>query len=251
MAKKQMTEAEKKEKEKKDLMKEIERLKKEGRPTQSIDVHLRFTEGLLGTSPSDPDIYDKWIRKNHPRKKDGGGQDEIDSISNAQEEEEEEVQSRTVFHRDDEGNPFIYDYQIKGFFKEMALALIGAEGSILEKVKDQDKLDLTNYRRKRTIDNRLFIFPRKVELHLPEGGEMTECVRSLRAETQRGERIALACSEEAPAGTEIKFRVDITKKNLLQFVLEALTFGGFKGMGGWRNSGKGRFEVLDAQESDI
>jgi hypothetical protein len=70
----------------------------------------------------------------------------------------------------------------------------------------------------------------------------------LRAQTAQGERIALAHSETAPAGTIIEFEVkwyDLKgeKGNIAECLDEWLEYGALRGFGAWRNSGKGRFRV--------
>ena len=147
-----------------------------------------------------------------------------------------------VFPRDG-GMPFMWDYQIKGYFKDAAMALIESDSSCISTGEDQKRVKMTPYTFRRTIDNQIFISPRKVMFELPAGGEVGLCQRPLRGITPRGERIALVCSETVPAGTACRFTVLILNSRLEEFVLEALKFGALKGTGGWRNSGKGRFDA--------
>ena len=65
----------------------------------------------------------------------------------------------------------------------------------------------------------------------------------LRAQTAQGERIALANSETVPAGSTIEFKVVLLKDDHEKLLKEWLDYGRYKGIGQWRNSGKGRFEV--------
>ena len=91
------------------------------------------------------------------------------------------------------------------------------------------------------LDGLLFVHPRKIFLQLPEGAELFSVQRPLRAETLRGERVALANSEAAPAGTVIEFEVESLTKEVHAFAAEALDYGSLSGIGQWRNSGAGRF----------
>lgn len=76
---------------------------------------------------------------------------------------------------------------------------------------------------------------------------MANCQRPLRASTALGERIALANSEVCPEGTSCEFEVLCMVDEDAAMLLEWLEYGKYKGIGQWRNSGKGRFtfEVID------
>ena len=176
---------------------------------KSIKVKLTFTEEVLGTSNNDPEIHDNYIASKAP-----------DAPSRAQEVEalgigEVVERSMTVFPRMDDGlTPFIWNYQIKGFFKEF----------------------------KKIIDGNIFVEERKIPL---QGfGRIGECQRPLRASTAQGERIALAHSETVPAKTYIVFTITCTehdKYDLMAAVKEWLDYGKRRGLLQWRNSGKGTF----------
>jgi hypothetical protein len=139
---------------------------------------------------------------------------------------------KTVFPKDENGNPFIYDYQIKGFFKNAAKAF-----NYVKK--------LAAYKTK--IDNLIFVNERKILLQIPEGKEMGNCQRPLRAQTPQGERVALANSDSCPEGTVIEFTVMSMVDDLMDNVEMWLDYGKLNGIGQWHNSGKGRFvwEKLD------
>jgi hypothetical protein len=89
------------------------------------------------------------------------------------------------------------------------------------------------------IDGSVFIEPRQIVLHIPEGKEMGECSRPLRAQTAQGERVALAKSEEVPAGTTMEFEVLTMMPGLDKALKECWDYARFRFMGAWRNSGKG------------
>ena len=98
---------------------------------------------------------------------------------------------------------------------------------------------LTAYRK--VIDGLVFAEPRKIMLVLPDGEKLGVCERPLRAQTAQGERVALARSDTCPPGTVIEFDLLIlggVKEALLR---EWLDYGRLRGLGQWRNSGKGRF----------
>ena len=148
----------------------------------------------------------------------------------------------TVFPKLEDGTPFLWDYQIKGFFKDAMQALQRAGkagykgGKACAAVKAYKKY----------IDGTLFVFPRQIPIKLPEGGEMGWCSRSLRASTAQGERIGLAKSETVPAGSELEFEVVLLGDTLEKPVRECLNYGELRGLGQWRNSGKGVFRWEEA-----
>jgi hypothetical protein len=185
------------------------------------DVRLTFTEPLLGTAPLNKQSYTDWIASKHP---DGAeaATDEAETIEEAIEK------GMTGFHRQ-EGAPFLYDYQIKGFFKDAC--------GMLRRDKDSASAKVTAY--KKVIDGMLFVKPRRLLLEL--AGEIGTLERPLRIGSPQGERVCLACSEVAPEGTQFAFKVigmgDV-KETLLR---EWLTYGELRGLGQWRNAGYGAF----------
>ena len=96
---------------------------------------------------------------------------------------------------------------------------------------------------KKEIDGLVFVSPRQIPLVMPEGGEIGDLQRPLRASTAQGERIALAHSETVPAGTVQEFDVMVLKDDLVPYVEEWLAYGALHGTGQWRNSGMGAFEA--------
>ncbi|HSW63969.1 MAG TPA: hypothetical protein VLH56_11780 [Dissulfurispiraceae bacterium] len=197
-----------------------------------MKITVTFDEPLLGTLAGDPELAREFIASKAPN---GGNGDEAEAIENL---DESLVKGSTVFPRTADDCPFLWDYQVKGFFKEACRAMIDMEVLTQAELK---AARLTAYLYKKTIDNLIFVGPRRIPLMLPAGGIMGWCERPLRGETMRGERIALARSEEAPAGTTIQFEVISMNKALLPYILRWLEYGKLKGLGQWRNSGKGRF----------
>ena len=174
---------------------------------KEIKVRVTFIEELLGTASNNPDIHAEYIAskaKDAPSLK-----EEVAAIG----AEAVEEKSMTVFPKED-GKPFIWDYQIKGFFKDAC--------GVLKKVKGL-----------------VFVFSRKIPIM--NYGTIGECQRPLRGQTAQGERIALAHSETVPAESYIEFTVRCLKYDLMDAVREWLDYGMLRGLGQWRNSGKGRF----------
>lgn len=136
----------------------------------------------------------------------------------------------TVFHRTEDGKPMLWDYQIKGFFKNSCSALRKVTGTESNKIKAY----------KKEIDGLIFIQERKIPFIM--AGEIGNCQRPLRASTAQGERVALANSESVPAGSEVVFTIQCLHDAHMKAVIEWLDYGRLNGIGQWHNSGKGRFE---------
>lgn len=190
---------------------------------KEIKVRLTFTEPLLGTSPSNADIYRDFVGSKAPDA--ANMEDEVAALGVDAVAEK----SMTVFPRTEDGVPFLYDYQIKGFFKDTCGGLRKVAGTTSGKIKAY----------KKEIDKLIFPEPRCIPIHFD--GEVGECQRPLRAQTAQGERVSLAISEQIPAGASIEFSVVCLCDDHEKAVREWLDYGRFSGIGQWRNSGKGRF----------
>lgn len=191
---------------------------------KELKVRITFTEEVLGTANSDKDIHEEYIASKAPDAP--SREEEVAALG----VDEVVAKGKTIFPKDEEGNPFLWDYQIKGFFKSAAQA-----GSYMG-----GDYKLTNYKKK--IDLLVFVNERKVRLAIPEGKEMGDCQRPLRAQTMQGERVALANSETCPEGTTAEFTVRVLEDGLMKYVHQWLDYGALNGFGAWRNSSKGRFE---------
>jgi hypothetical protein len=214
---------------------------------KKIHVKITLTEGMLGTSPADTRVYETYIGKNAPNA--ATLEEEIEALGT------EAVAQRgmTVFPRTEDGRPFLYDYMIKGFFKETCSALQRLvpkdpeTGRRIKKaVNESSKLGFTTY--KTIVDTLIFVKPREIPIVFD--GEVTTCQRSLRAETMQGPRVSLACSEEVPAGATLDFWVICFDDSYIAAVKEWLDHGEFHGLGQWRNSGKGTFIYEILEEAD-
>ena len=196
-----------------------------------MKIKISFTEPLLGTLSGNKEIAEEFIISKHP---DGQSQEELDAIP----VDETIEKSSTIFARNPDGKPMLWDYQIKGFFKEACAAMIHIGTLTQEELK---KVRLTQYLYKKTIDEALFVKPRQIPLELPNGDPLKFWERPLRGETMRGERICLARSEMAPIDTVLHVEVIALSLKLQPYIEQWLTYGALKGLGQWRNSGCGRF----------
>lgn len=205
---------------------------------KTLKVRLEFVEEVLGTASSDPDIHKRYIAskaEDAPKI-----EEEVASLG----AEAVEERGTTIFSRMPDGEtPMLWDYQIKGFFKDAC--------GMLRRVTSSKSAKLKAY--KKEVDGLIFPGPRMIALHLPDDGGMGECQRPLRASTAQGERIALAHSEALPAGTWLDMEIGCLVDSDVPLVVEWLQYGALRGLGQWRNSGKGRFvcRVADADTGKV
>ncbi len=194
-----------------------------------MKVKITLNEEMLGMSPSNKDIYREFIASKAPDAKkleEEVAEFGVDAV------EESKI---TVFPKDENGNPFIWDYQLKGFFKDTCKMLSKAGKAGYEGGKACAKIKAY----KQAIDGLLFIAPRKIPINM--NGEIGYCVRPLRASTPQGERVSISKSETVPDGSTIEFDIFLLDESLEGMVTECLNYGSMRGLGQWRNSGKGVF----------
>ena len=190
---------------------------------KKIHIRMTLTEEALGMMPASKEIYTKFIAANAPDAKTREQEIEENGI------EEMVKQGTTVFPRLTDGTPFFWDYQIRGMFKDSMGMLKRVSGSKCSAAKNYKKL----------VDGLLFVEPRKIPIHM--SGDFGTCQRSLRTEGPSGSRTALASSETVPAGSTIECTLILMEPSLEAYVRECLDYGVFRGLGQWRNSGKGTF----------
>lgn len=201
---------------------------------KKIKVKLTFTEPVLGTWPANPNVAREFIASKAPDA--ATVEDEVAALG----ADAVADKGMTVFPRDPDGRPIFYDYQIKGFFKDSCgmLSRIGGKTETGKKKAVNESGRITAY--KKTIDGLIFVEPRMIPIVFD--GEIGDCQRPLRAQTAQGERVSLANSEEIPAGATCEFSVVLLDESHEKAVLEWLSYGAMRGIGQWRNSGKGRFD---------
>lgn len=189
--------------------------------TTKFDLTIKFTSSILGTMPQRDIAVEHILSK----VADDGGECPPDEVATLSGELEK---GTTAFHRL-EDKPIAYDYQVKGFLKNAAQVFNGKSGNP------------KNFRSK--VNNTVFVSPRQIQYELPEGAEIGICTRPLRAETAQGPRVAIARSEEIPAGASIKCQVTILDGEITEKHLRGLLdYGQYIGLGQWRNGGHGSFE---------
>lgn len=202
-------------------------------------IKVTLTDEMLGTNPR-ADIHEKFISSNAPDAE--KRKDELEHLP----VEEMVKNEMTVFYRQGD-KPAMACYHMYGFFKSACGYLRKVKGTKSEKLKAY----------KKAIDGLIKVYPnaddptgRYLTLNLPQGTEIGNCQRPLRAQTLQGERVALANSETVPSGTTFECDICAFDPNLWDLIEEWLDYGRFNGLGQWRSSGKGSFVWEYAERSE-
>lgn len=207
--------------------------------TKILKVKITFLEPVLGTWPSNQNVARDFIASKSPDA--ATIEDEVAALG----ADAVADKGMTVFPRNENGEPVLYDYKIKGFFKDSCgmLARVGGKTETGKKRAVNESGKLSAY--KKVIDGLIFPQPRMTPIKV--NGKIGDCQRPLRAQTAQGERVSLANSEEIPAGSTCEFEILLMDESLENAVLEWLDYGVLRGIGQWRNSGKGRFtfDIID------
>jgi hypothetical protein len=190
-----------------------------------IKVRITLTEEMLGTKAANKDVFADFIASKAPD--DDSRKQELETA------EHREEAGTTVFHAQN-GNPGIWDYQVKGFFKDACGSMNRFDSDARNGLEK-----LPAYKTK--IDGCIFVEPRFIPIQFPSGQTIGICERPLRADTAQGPRVSLCRSETAPAGSSFEVIITVLSKELVPYVMAWLAYGELRGLGQWRNSGKGRF----------
>ena len=188
-----------------------------------MEVQLTLTEDILGSCPSDPYLHENYIASKAPDA--WSKEEEIEALGT----EAVVEKGKTIFSKDENGTPYLYDYQIRGFFKESCNALRTNKEYLSSKITAYTK----------EVDLRIFIKERRIPFE--NVTPMYDLQRPLRASTPMGERVALANSEAIRAGATLTFTVKCYNKEDLALVREWLDYGEDHGLGQWRSGGYGKF----------
>ena len=191
---------------------------------KELKVRLVFTDEVLGMMPSKADIHEQYIASKSPDA--ATIEEEVEAIGVDAVVEDQ----RTIFPKLPDGTPFMWDYQLRGFFKDAIGMLRRVQGTECSKVKAYKKL----------VDGLIMIKERRIPFIF--NGKIGDCQRPLRAETAQGPRVALADSETVEKESALEFTIQLLDPTLEKLVKECLDYGIYRGIGQWRNAGKGRFE---------
>ena len=207
-----------------------------------MKVRITLTEEALGMQAANPEIAREFIAGKAPNAP--STEEEIEALGVDGVIEK----AMTIFPKDKDGNPFWWDYQMKGMLKDVYAGQRLIKGTLSSKLWNGAGI----------IDQLVTVSPRKIAIVFPKGGKMGECQRPLRAKTMRGDRVSLAHSETVPAGSVFEFEISydemkakkakkgeeaekgVSTRDWLMGLLDKV---GERGIGQWRNSGKGRAVV--------
>ncbi len=188
---------------------------------------ITLIEPMLGSQPTGS-VASEFIARRAGF--DGLPEDEIETLPDALD------RGTTVFHRDADGIPILFNYMIRGYLSNSGKV---QNGKVTGGIK--------NLRAK--VKDLIFVTPRRIKIHLPEGGEIGFLERPLRAETAQGPRVALARSEMVPSGSRIECGLTVLGDVISEAVLrELLDYGYYHGLGQWRNGGWGSFSYVLTRE---
>lgn len=196
----------------------------------TLEITWTFKTPVLGTAPSNPNIYTDYIADTAIKEGAINGnrlQEELDSLP------ANEDRGSTVFRRDTEGRPCFIAYMLKGFFKDTCTAQRRFDVSLSKGIAAH----------KAKINDVLFVTPQFIPILNQDGSTPTITMfeRPLRADTPQGARVALASSEMIAAGTQLHFTIEnfATKLISKDVIKEWLNYGAMRGLGQFRNGGYG------------
>ena len=206
----------------------------------TLEITLTFATPVLGTAPSNPNIYTDYIADEAIKAGVVNGnrlQEELDALP------ADSDRGATVFRRDDQGRPSFIDYMLKGFLKDTATAQRRFDVSLSKGVPAH----------KAKINDVLFIEPQFIPILNQDGSvpTITMFERPLRADTPQGPRVALACSEMIQVGAQLQFTLENFAVKLISkdLIKEWLNYGRMRGLGQFRNGSYGRFRYVITGQS--
>ena len=169
----------------------------------------------------------------------------------------QELKGATIIYKDEEGFPFLEGYVIKGFFKNAAQMYTRR----LNRPKRGEVFGSYVYTAK--VFNEDFWIPTsevgfysneecttKARVKTQEKNQKSKMyTRPLRGMTAQGERVMVAASEYIATGAYLKFKVKHYMDKLDKKILtQLLAIGEDHGLGQWRTSGKGSFELVSLKK---
>src|ERR1035437_1705455 len=226
----------------------------------SYIVRLDFTETLLGSQPTDNIAINYWRNKKTRTlaaklKKEGMAQKEAQATAAERVNESLELADEdnplhvTGFASDSRGL-HLWDNQLKGAIK-------GVSKILSLKVAGKAKGEVSAIT---DIQNKLWVFSPtgKRRIHLMRDEQLiTEpdrlLVRPLRAQTAQGMRTSIATSEALDPPLSVTFRIDLLRGHRIkrEHLETIFSFGCFEGLGQWRSSGLGRYEVASLEAISV
>ena len=122
-----------------------------------LQCKLTTIEAMLGTASNNKELHSEFIASHAPDAP--SREEEIAAVG----VDEVIEKGMTVFSRNKDGKPILWDYQIKGFFKDAC--------GVLRKVKGTKSSKIKAY--KKEIDGLIFVQERQIPVQTAE--ELTNC----------------------------------------------------------------------------
>lgn len=131
-----------------------------------LQCKLTTIEAMLGTASNNKELHSEFIASHAPDAP--SREEEIAAVG----VDEVIEKGMTVFSRNKDGNPILWDYQIKGFFKDAC--------GVLRKVKGTKSSKIKAY--KKEIDGLIFVQERQIPVQTAEewGAASVPCVPTRR-----------------------------------------------------------------------
>lgn len=200
----------------------------------SIHLRCEFIEPILGSNPGSQQVASDYVSKLAPDAK--SRKEEVELYG----EEDVEDTLTTKFYQqviDGRTRYYLLTYQIEGFLKAAAEAL-----------KRAGQVEVTAF--KKTLNQIVFAsgspglpIERKIEIIRPPKTGVTTNQRPLKASTPKGDRTALASSEELPKGSKFELWIHLLDPRVADYILSLIEYGELSGISQWRNAGYGRFHA--------
>lgn len=204
-----------------------------------MKVKITLLEEVLGSSPSNEELLATYISSKAPT-----GDLTAEEVDNIKAQNAED--RITVFPKTADGTPFLYDYQVKGMFKDSCkmLAKAGKAGYAGGKACAAIKAY------KQAIDGLIFVTPREIPYDL-HGMKVDFCERPLRAQTPMGERVSIAKSESVPAGATAEFEIEcLSIPNLRTWFVSASTTAQSEALGSGETAARAALNGRKSKNDD-
>lgn len=176
-----------------------------------MKVKITLLEEVLGSSPSNEELLATYIASKAPT-----GDLTAEEVDNIKAQNAED--RITVFPKTSDGTPFLYDYQVKGMFKDSCkmLAKAGKAGYAGGKACAAIKAY------KQAIDGLIFVTPREIPYDL-HGMKVDFCERPLRAQTPMGERVSMQSRRAFPQVQQQNLKSNVSTLSLRIWFVNAST----------------------------
>lgn len=200
-----------------------------------LKIKITLIEEMLGTKSANFDLFSDFIASKC--EDDDKRKQELETAKHKEEA------GTTIFHRDDDDELILWDYQIKGFLKAAADCIRQCNPTATNPSGPKKGKKWGSIRAK--MDKFVLVSPRQIKLGKKEPDMI--CERPLRCETMQGPRVSVARSEVVKSGTSFECQIKVMAHSpvTMDMIREILDYGEWKGLGQWRNSGKGRFSWIE------